>query len=172
MASQILTAERVLELLDYSPETGHFTWKENVGKGAGARARGSIAGYVSSRGYRYISIDRKNVFAHKLAWIVMTGKHPHGVIDHIDGDTQNNKWSNLRDTGKVVNGLNRKKASSNSKSGVLGAAFIKSKGKYRATIRVNGRFIHIGYFGTAKEAGEAYARAKITLMPSVTCPSL
>jgi len=47
--------------------------------------------------------------AHRLAWLYMAGAWPSGVIDHMNGDPSDNRWSNLRDVTQAENNANRRK---------------------------------------------------------------
>lgn len=72
------------DLLNYNHETGDFHWKET----------GRKAGYVDGRGFRKIESKGKVVRAHYLAWEIHYGE-PAGEIYHINGNTDDNRISNL-----------------------------------------------------------------------------
>jgi len=66
-------------------------------------------------------------------------KTPDGLItDHIDSDGLNNTRGNLRDATVSENQCNQRLAAHNS-SGVKGVHFDKTRGKWRAEIRLNGK---------------------------------
>ena len=44
-----------------------------------------------------------------MAWLYMAGAWPSGVIDHMNGDPSDNRWSNLRDVTQAENNANRRK---------------------------------------------------------------
>lgn len=96
-----LPRERLLEVLSYDPGTGIFHWRP------GTRREGFVAGTIVSEGYISIGIDRRCYKAHRLAWLYFHGIWPSAVVDHIDGDTSNNRIENLRDVTHAQNGLNR-----------------------------------------------------------------
>lgn len=98
-----LTRERLLERLDYDPMTGVFTWKEDSVGGRGIR-RGSRAGSVDPNGYRYLRIDQKDYLAQRLAWLIVHGKYPDGVLRFKDGNRDNCAINNLRDSTYVEPG--------------------------------------------------------------------
>lgn len=141
-----ITRERVLELLEYNPDTGVFFWKKQTGK----VKSGSVAGNIQA-GYRKISIDRFQIKAHRLAWFLTYGVWPSGQIDHIDGDKLNNRISNLRDVPMSINMQNRYAVRRKSD---LPMGVTKNKyGRFIANIRV-------GTYDSAAEASEAFMRAK------------
>ena len=154
----MLTQERLKELLNYNPETGIFTW---IGK-SGVRSHiklGDIAGSISN-GYLQISISNKIYKSHRLAWLYMTGKFPENQIDHIDLVKSNNKFSNLRDVSNSENLQNIKTRKKHNKSGYLGVCKTKQTKKFKASITLRGKSIHIGYFSSACDAHHAYVEYK------------
>jgi len=151
-----ITASRVLELLDYNPETGNFTWKINR---RGRRQAGMSAGCIHPNKYVRISIDYRLYNAQRLAWLFITGKWPDKLIDHIDGNPSNNRFTNLRECDHIQNGANRKMSSAN-KSGYKGVSKVKATGKWGAWIKVAGKSKNLGsHFNTPEEAYEAYKKA-------------
>lgn len=158
-----LTVERLKELLEYNLDTGVFTWKVPRGRGMGA---GSIAGSSNKYNYRQIGVDGKLYLAHRLAWLYVHGKWPDNGLDHINGDNQDNRISNLRDVDHVVNSQNQRKASRNSSSGLLGA--FKKDSHWISQIQVNGKIVRLGTFLTPEEAHQAYLKAKRELHPGCT----
>jgi hypothetical protein len=117
-ARTILTAARLREVLNYNPKTGEFSWVQNwtpratLGFGKGRRKKvGTIKWCGRKRGqakYRVIGIDGRLYFAHRLAWLWMTGKWPKHEVDHRDRDGLNNRWRNLRDVTRKQNEANKK----------------------------------------------------------------
>lgn len=110
-----------------------------------------------------IGFKGKNYYAHRLAYLYMKGHFPRGVVDHIDMDQLNNKWCNLRDVCRSVNGQNRREPSKtkNRTSKYLGVSWDKAKKMYRANINVHKKGqIFLGYFKDEKKAYEAYLTKK------------
>jgi len=157
MATVDLTAQRLRELLHYNSETGLFTWRGNR---TGFALAGTVAG-TKSGGYICIQVDGTLYRAHRLAWLYVNECWPEFVIDHINGDKTDNRLCNLRDVDETTNAHNRKRAHKNSSSGALGVSRIGNR--WRALIRVNGKRIHIGCFGSIDEASAAYFEAKAVL---------
>ena len=157
MAKTDLTAQRLRELLQYDPETGVFTWR--VSRGRTAKA-GGVAG-ADTHGYVVIMIDGKGYGAHRLAWLYVHGVWPTGHIDHVYGDTSDNRIKVLRDVTQSVNSQNQRSAKRNNKSsGLLGAYWHNISNKWMSHISFGGKKRHLGMFATAQEAHEAYMAAK------------
>ena len=149
-----LTSERLRELLHYEPSTGSFTWR----KAWPRMPVGSLAGHRTGLGYWRIKVEGGNYLAHRLAWLYMTGHWPPGDIDHIDTDSLNNRWENLRSVTEHENLQNQRRAHRNNKVGVLGVS--KFSWGCVSRIRVNGRDVRLGTFATVEEAHQAYLAAK------------
>ena len=152
----MLTQDRLKKLLRYDPGTGQFV---RLVKTSNRINVGDLAGGVSaSHKYCSISLDGRPYLAHRLAWLYMTGQWPHAQIDHIDMDRRNNKWENLRASTVTQNRMNRRCPKNNS-LGLKGVSLDKRSGKYRATIKINYKYISLGLFGTAEGAHDAYVVA-------------
>ncbi|ABV74303.1 hypothetical protein BA3_0018 [Thalassomonas phage BA3] len=151
----MINQDRLKELLTYNPEAGLFTWKVTRGKAV----KGNIAGSKSLAGYIYISIENRRYLAHRLALIYVTGGCS-GNIDHIDGVRNNNIYSNLRIANPQENSRNCSRSKSN-KSGCTGVSFDDVNNKWRATIKVNRKQIHLGRFSSIDCAIEARKEAEV-----------
>lgn len=155
--------ERVKELLHYDPETGIFTWR--VAR-PGANQQSKV-GTVKRGGYLLITIDREHVLAHRLAVFYMTGEWPETPVDHIDGDTSNNRYVNLRAVPQALNVQNMHKVRASSKSGVLGISWCKRDQTWRARISVNG--VRKTFYNKDRAALERlYVEQKRLLHPGCT----
>ena len=123
---------------------------------------GEIAGYEQeNRGKTYyiIQVNGEKWKRSHLAFLYMTGSLPScDVVDHIDGNSLNDKWENLRVATYLQNSQNRKigKAGRNLPMGVK---LLKS-GNFGARITVEGNQISLGSFGTVKAAKDAYMKAR------------
>ncbi len=85
---------------------------------------------------------------------------PNMVVDHVNGNTLDNRKENLRICTKGENGRNRKP---NAGYRFKGVRKINSRGKirprilgYAANIYFKGKAIRIGYYATEEEAARAY----------------
>ena len=166
MSDNILTQERLKELLNYCPESGVFVWLTQL---SSRGLLGNVAGTPHSKGYRTIQINGAKFLMHRLAWLYMTGSFPPDEIDHINRDKKDNRFANLRIVTGSENMHNMGKNSRNT-SGVKGVYYDKANKKWRAQIGLNNTHKSIGRFSTPEEASAAYLAAQKIYHP--TCPSL
>ena len=124
-----LTKEKLKEILLYDEECGQFYRRGKIRKGLHV---GEVAGSTTSTGYWRITIEKKEYLAHRLAWLYMKGEWPEKDIDHINGNPQDNRWSNLRLCSKRESNLNRG-VLSNSRTGVKGVKLLVS-GRFQVLV--------------------------------------
>jgi len=160
MADKII-AERVRELLNYDPETGIFTRKIRT---AQRHKIGDRADFLvtsgNSEGYCRVSFDSKRYLAHRVVWLYVHGKWPELDIDHINGNKSDNRLANLREVDRSTNLQNMRHARKDNRSGFLGVTTIIQGKKWRATVHMNGKGIHVGVYHSPEEAHQAYLVAK------------
>ena len=149
----MLTHENLKKMFFYDPETGFFSRITPAGRPTNRPHIGT----PDKDGYLRTSIKGKRYSLHRLAFFYMTGTEAKNKIDHINGQKDDNKWSNLREATSLQNAQNRLRQIKN-KSLPLGV--FAEPGGYRARIRINGRRVHLGTFKTPDEAAKAYAIAK------------
>ena len=147
-----IDAARLRSILHYDPLTGTWTWiacgkPQHNGKRADCFRD-------KKKTYRIVTIDRKKYYAHRLAWLYMTGDWPDGDLDHKDLNKSNNIWDNLRPTTDSLNNANKPAAVRAVPKGVD-----KTRWGYQARIKVNLKSIHLGTYKTADEARAAYIAA-------------
>ena len=118
--------------------------------------------YIDRYGYPVTDFwknnKRKHVKLHKvLLWC------PDGYqIDHINGNTLDNRLENLRIVTRAQNQWNSK-ISKNNKCGYKGVCWAKSKNKYKAEIMKHGKKYFLEHFDCPKEAHEAYKLKAVEL---------
>lgn len=165
MKTEKPTRDRVMELLDYEPDTGLFRWRidRHAMPWTKVALAGDVAGCVTKKNGWVISIDGKQYKAHHLAWLIVKGVWP-DLINHRDGCRTNNVFTNLREATQQVNTQNMRRAmSSNKSSGLLGVSTSRSSiNPWKAQIRINGAISHLGSFPTKETAHAAYVKAKRT----------
>lgn len=145
----MLTQDDVRDLFQYDEISGAVTRRRDKG----VAKRGDSVGTKHHSGYLNVSIDCRTYTLHRLIWLYMTGKDPN-VIDHINGDKQDNRWANMRDTTMATNNKN-KPTQKNTSSGIVGVFWVKSRGKWKAQIKNNGRSRSIGHYDTIFDAAAA-----------------
>jgi hypothetical protein len=156
--------------LVYDADAGTLTWlsRDLSDFGNSARARhlhkvwndrfaGKIAGRVTG-GRRSIRIDGKDWWFSRVAFSIYYGAHPTGDIDHINGDPMDNRICNIRDVSRAIN--NRNRAVVAGSSGLVGVEFVKRTGRWRASMNLQNRSVHIGYYATKEEAFNARIAAQ------------
>lgn len=141
------------EKLHYDPQTGKFTWK-NHGKLYRYKEAGSVWNFNGST-YKLVGFNFKTYRAHRLAWYYHYGIAPHGDIDHINGDSCDNRIENLRVVSPRQNSQNLKK---HREGHLLGTSLHKKK-YWKASIWIKGKAIYLGSYSTAEEAHKAYLTA-------------
>ena len=152
-STEEMTLEEKLKCsLSYDQHTGCIHWK-NLYNGREAFLTRDTNGYLRGR------FLKKDLAAHRVAWLLYYGTWPKHQIDHIDGDRANNRIKNLRDVPQSENLKNRGVDRRNT-TGVCGVRVYKQTGKYVAYIRLGGVSKHLGYFSTFEEAVEARQKAE------------
>lgn len=161
----MITQARLKKLVRYDPATGQFAWRQRQGN----RRANSLAGVTNAAGYVVIRADRMLYYAHRLAWLYMTGNWPCNQIDHVNMSRTDNRWSNLREATHTQNFGNVRPRSS--RSGLKGIWWDRERRLWGANIQVYktkhflGRFdcpaaAHLAYVvGADKYFGE-FARAQ------------
>lgn len=113
--------------------------------------RGST--YASRSGKRNV-VKREHYLLHRE---ILGVKNKWEFIDHINGDTLDNRKQNLRVCDLQRNTWNSKKTSgTNSVFKGVSVIFLKIGHKYKASIRNNGKTERIGEYKTEIEAAIAY----------------
>ncbi len=79
-------------------------------------------------------------------------------IDHRDGNGLNNQRHNLRPATTAQNSRNRGRCRNNT-SGYKGVTWYKPQRKWLASISIDGRRKHLGYFASKLDAALAYDAA-------------
>jgi hypothetical protein len=79
-------------------------------------------------------------------------------VDHIDRNKANNQSSNLRWVNQTINEINCNPRKQN-KSGFTGVSFHKRIQKWQASIKINYKMKHLGYFDNIIDAVKAREEA-------------
>ena len=151
---QMLTQDRLKELLNYDPLTGIFSWRVNGGR----KRKDQIAGSKDVHGYWQIGLDNRLHKAHRLAWLYVYGWLPAEPLDHIDFNGCNNAIANLR-LLEPHQHIEHRRRNKNNTSGFRGVHLCKSTGRWVAQIKTKYKWIWLGRFDTPEAAHQAYKNA-------------
>lgn len=149
-----LTIERLRQVLRYEPATGNFFW---VHRDTHKSKLGKQASIIRSHGYLSVCIDSVYYYTHRLVWMYVNGRMP-DVIDHINGNKQDNRIENLRSVDQKTNAENVVKPRKHNKSGLIGA--YKAKNKFKSKIKIDGKYVYLGMFETPEDASQAFIDMK------------
>jgi hypothetical protein len=155
---ETLDHDYLKERLRYNLMTGEFFWKEHqsrdpqwnsrwAGKKAGCVRLNKKSGYKRLR----IGLDGEVYTASLLAWFYMLNRWPEGEIDHINHDSLDNRWANLREVPRADNMRNLSRRRDNT-SGTMGVHSRKDYKKWITYINHDNKRIHGGYFNSFEEA--------------------
>jgi hypothetical protein len=120
---------------------------------------GDVAGGDTGNGYKKINVCGKQYLSHRLIFFWHYGVFPK-EIDHINGDTVDNRIENLRAADRNHNGKNRGLSIRNT-SGFTGVVQDKIRKKWVAQIMVNKKHILLGRFENLQEAINIRKKAEI-----------
>ena len=107
--------------------------------------------------------NKQYLIHRSLAIQFIPNPNEYKLVDHIDNNPLNNDLENLRWINKSGNSRNiiKKKDCSSEYRGV---SWHKIKKKWSASIRIDGKLKHLGYFTNEEEASEVYQKKYNELM--------
>lgn len=137
----MISITKLKDMLNYDPDTGLFTWAENVKEYNKTKFEGDPIGSKHKSGYIQIKLQGKVYQAHRLAWYYYHGVLPNGYIDHINHNKEDNRIANLRDVSAEDNAKNRT-VSKSTTTGHQNIWYCKDRYKFIVQIRskTHGRF--------------------------------
>lgn len=164
--------DELRQLLRYEPETGALYWRQRPAHFFDCAARhlarvmgrwnvswaGKEAGTIGPYGYRMVTIFNRHFAAHRIAWCITHGQWPSEQIDHVNGQRDDNRLSNLRAATHAQNQRNMRISRSNT-SGVTGVYWCRRTNRWKAEISLRSRKVYVGVFRDLA-AAEAAIRAK------------
>lgn len=145
----------------YAPRKGVFYWINPPRSHAellGEEAGGPVPA-KEGKFYHVIQIGRVKYRRSRLAFLYMEGRWPAEMIDHINSNSLDDRWLNLREATGTQNAWNHKSRARriNLPMGVR----TNASGRFAARISVNRKQIQLGSFDTAEAASAAYASARL-----------
>ena len=138
------------------PDHGSMVWvvpPKNHPRMLGREA-GSLRPNRAGKVYVHIKKDRR-VF--KRGWLIFLwvhGRWPTACLDHIDGNSTNDRISNLRDATVTENAWNHKRRARRIPL-PMGVRRLRA-GRFEARIGFNKKQLHLGSFETPEEAHRVY----------------
>ena len=109
----------------------------------------------TDNGYYRLTIDGKNVLLHRFMGFCFLGldiDNTKTEIDHIDRNRVNNHADNLKIATRQENCWNVKGK---------GYVWCNTNKKYIAYLKLNNKFINLGYFDNEIDARQAYVNGKL-----------
>lgn len=141
----MVTHEELTKYVRYYPETGIFKSALHPNK---------TVGFLNKDGYVILRVgSKKQITAGKAAFMLMTGAHPQGDIDHENRVRNDNRWSNLRHITHAENCQNKGMYVNNT-SGIKGVSFHKATQKWRVSIKHQKKQYEGGLFDCKDKAAE------------------
>lgn len=138
-------------------ESGRAYWIDATKHHAplNGKEAGSIrAGNINNKHYWHIKIDGTPFKRSHIVFLFATGQWPKEQIDHINGNSLDDRITNLREATQLQNSWNHKTRAK--KEGTpMGIRKIPS-GKYQARIACNKKQYTIGVFAELCDAVSAY----------------
>lgn len=129
-------------------------WLKNNRKYAGC-----VAGTVGKRGYVQINLAGRQYLAHRVVFFMFHELlSVDDLIDHFDGNTQNNRPCNLRPADHAGNMQNSAMRKCN-RSGVKGVAWNARSGKWLGRVEVKAK-VHWQLFDKKEEAADWVRRTR------------
>jgi len=124
-----------------------------------------LKGHVNKMGYRTVSLSYlckiKTILVYKLvatSFLDMSNYKKGMTIDHINHNTKDDRQINLQIITHREN-LSKDKFRKGKSSKYVGVSFIKSRSKWYASIRINGKSKSLGLYDNELDANLAYKNA-------------
>jgi hypothetical protein len=157
----VITRDYVLSLFWVDVTSGEMIWRnppwnhsEKLGRLAG-NAQPTRNGKV----YWVVSIDGRKHKRSRLIFLVAHGRLPTPCVDHINGNSLDDRIENLREATITQNAWNHR-SRTKKQDLPMGVRLIPNSGRYQARIAVNGTMYHLGAYDTPDEARAAYLAAR------------
>lgn len=102
------------------------------------------------------SVMLHRIIAERMGLDVSNG----ALVDHINGDSADNRRENLRVVTRAQNALNVARPPRTNTSGYLGVSFDRSRGRWESYVWLDNVKKHLGRYDTAEAANAARLKAE------------
>lgn len=154
------TKEEISELFYIDPNSpSGLAWSINYRH----HKKGSFAGYKCKRGITdncgmvwHVCFNGRPHLVHRIVWVLRNDCIPKGFeIDHIDGETLNNKITNLSLKTRAHNTRARVKMNSRNTSGFTGVRWNNQRNKWQGRCFRDYREYHCGFHDSKEDAAKS-----------------
>ena len=126
-----LSQELAQQLFNYDADTGALNWKISKSNRAPIGAK---AGCLNADGYLVAQINNCLMYCHQIVWVFHFGEWPTKEIDHINGNKNDNRITNLRLVSSRQNSFNARISLRNT-SGVKNVRWDAERKKWEVSIK-------------------------------------
>lgn len=142
-------------------DTGILRWKSPPKNHA--EKLGAVAGYTGpaapgNKHYWAVRAFGKTFKRSRVVFYMLHGRWPTPAVDHINGDSLDDRPNNLRECTLSQNGANSRRKPR--KYDLPRGVYLTKQGRYMARLTVDGRSASLGCFDTPGAALDAYALAR------------
>lgn len=158
---RVITREEILALLAVDLKCGRLFWRgpnKYCAQIHAGKEAGGISGTIASGFYWTIRINGKLYRRSALIFCIVNGRFPKILADHINGNSLDDKPSNLREATHMQNMWNRKRRRQQILP--MGVRMIPKSGRYQARIVCNKTMHHLGAFDTPEAAQAVYLQKR------------
>ena len=151
------------ELFILDKNTGKLFWK--ITPNHHAELLGKEAGCINeskNKKYWVVQVNGRKIKRSKIVFYMTNGRWPKDCIDHINGNSLDDRPENLREATVTQNCWNHFKRKRKLDL-PMGVRKNVHSGRYAARISYNKKQITIGTYDTPEEAYDAYVKRKMEL---------
>jgi len=137
---------------------GKLYTKKPYGRGGKIKSVGDRVGWDNLHGYEQIFFQGRVYMSHRVIYFLHHGIYPKLDIDHINGDSMDNRPENLREVSFVQNlrSYQKPRMGGRYSSKYRGVSLHKLTSTWRARMCYNKTERSLGYFNTEEEAALAW----------------
>lgn len=145
-------ADEIRHWFDIDVERGVVTWRNSPRRGMSGKPAGFKRG--GTGGIKHsVRVNGMVLLRENLVFFASHGRWPYPYVEHINGDTLDDRIDNLREVPSRPARFRRR---SNTLPMGVRESRGKSRIKYQARIQYRKRVVYLGTFETCSEAAHAY----------------